>query len=230
MTHAHYDHYTPHMIDRLDGVFGLVDARANRRIAAQVAGNQVLDLGCGFGGLVDELRRQGREAVGIDLLDHQIEAGRRRFPEADLRLVEDGPLDFPDASFDTVILKDSLHHLAAEGDVEAAMREVARVCRRRVLVWEPNPSVPLRLGRTIIGHVDPMCPPAQARGILQAAGFVVRGVQYSDALAFPLSGGYVSRPLMPRAAVPVLFQLDDVLIRLLGRHAAWRYLMIAEKA
>jgi SAM-dependent methyltransferase len=218
------------MIDRLDGVFGLVDARANRRIAAQVAGNQVLDLGCGFGGLVDELRRQGREAVGIDLLDHQIEAGRRRFPEADLRLVEDGPLDFPDASFDTVILKDSLHHLAAEGDVEAAMREVARVCRRRVLVWEPNPSVPLRLGRTIIGHVDPMCPPEQARGILQAAGFAVRGVQYGDALAFPLSGGYVSRPLMPRAAVPVLFKVDDVLIRVLGRHAAWRYLMIAEKA
>ena len=229
MTHAHYDHYTPQMIDRLDGVFGIVDARVNCRIAQYVVGPRVLDFGCGFGSLVDHLRGAGDEAVGIDILDHQVEAGLRRFPLADLRLVTEGPLDFPDQSFDTVILKESLHHLAAEGDIVAATREIARVCRGRVVVYEPNPSIPLRLGRTIIGHVDPICPPADARQILERAGFAVREIHYSDALAFPLSGGYVSRPLMPRAAVPAVFAVDEVVVRLLGRFAAWRYLIVAEK-
>lgn len=229
MTHPHYAHYSPATIKRLDGLYGAVDERTNERLRASVIGPDVLDLGCGFGSLVEHLRRSGLNAVGIDLLDHQIYAGRERFPAADLRLVEPGPLPFPDSSFDTIVLKESLHHLAAEGKIADSMAELARVCRQRVVVFEPNPSIVLKIGRALIGHVDPHCPPPMARDFLKLGGFETRGVTFSDALAFPLSGGYVSRPLAPRSVARPLFALDNALIRALGRRVAWRYTMVADK-
>lgn len=168
---------------------------------------------------------RGLKAVGIDLLDDQIDAGRRRFPSADLRLVDEGPLPFPDGSFDTVVLKESLHHLAAEGDINAAMNEIVRVGCKRLIVFEPNPCVPLKVGRTLIGHVDPTCPPAMARSILEHSGFTITHLQYSDTLAFPLSGGYVSKPL---AGGPTIDRLDALLLRALGRRVAWRYLLVGD--
>jgi ubiquinone/menaquinone biosynthesis C-methylase UbiE len=225
VTHSHYDHYSSALINRLDGPYGAVDARANERIAGYVRGQHVLDLGCGFGSLVDYLATTcGLQAVGIDMLEDQVAAGRARFPAADLR-VGDGGLPFPDKSFDTVVLKESLHHLAAEGDVDSTMAEVVRVCRQRIIVFEPNPSIPLRLGRTLISHVDPTCTPAMARAILRSAGLSVASIEYSDALAFPLSGGYVGKPI---AGGGIVFGLDRVLLGLFGRHVAWRYLMVAD--
>ncbi|MBA2741621.1 MAG: class I SAM-dependent methyltransferase [Actinobacteria bacterium] len=223
--HENYRNYRAETINRLDGPYGFVDRRANEQIAAQVRGDSALDLGCGFGSLVDHLRRRGFDVVGVDLLDDQVVAGRKRFPDADLRVIAAGTLPFADGRFDTVILKESLHHLAAEGDIDVAMAEVTRVARRRVIVFEPNPSIPLRIGRTLIGHVDPTCPPEMAREILERAGLQIVHVGYSDALAFPLSGGYVGRPILGGR---VLFRLDDALLRIFGRSVAWRYLMVAD--
>jgi hypothetical protein len=116
------------------------------------------------------------------------------------------------------VLKESLHHLAAEADIDESISEVARVCRQRVVVVEPNPSFLLKIGRTLIRHLDPQCPPDLARDFLERGGhFKVRGVTFSEAIAFPLSGGYVARPLAPRSAAQLLFALDTVLIRILGR-------------
>jgi SAM-dependent methyltransferase len=230
VTHPNYAHYSPATIERLDGLYGAVDERINGRLRARIVGPDVLDLGCGFGSLVEHLRRHGLNAVGIDLLDHQVAAGHERFPAADLRLVETGPLPFPDSSFDTVVLKESLHHLAAEGDIAATMAELARVCRQRVLVFEPNPSLGLKVGRALIGHVDPLCPPGMARDFLDLGGFQVRSLTFSDALVFPLSGGYVSRPLVPRRVGRALFALDDALVRAFGRRVAWRYTLVADKS
>jgi hypothetical protein len=60
------------------------------------------------------VRGRGFDATGIDLLDLQVSPGRERFPDADLRVVTQGPLPFADLIFDTVVFKESLHHLAAE--------------------------------------------------------------------------------------------------------------------
>lgn len=227
--HAHYAHYDEQLVGRLDGPFGAVDARMNRRIAAQVVGRDVLDFGCGFGSLVAHLAAAGLDAIGVDLLDFQVAAGRARFPGVDLRTVPGDTLPFPDASFDTVVLKESLHHLAAEGDIAAHMAEVARVCRSRIIVLEPNPCLPLKIGRTLIGHVDPTCTPEDASRHVAEGGFTVRSCDYLDTLAFPLSGGYVGRPLLPLGLVRPVFMLDDVLARIGGRHLCWRYLLVADK-
>jgi hypothetical protein len=107
---------------------------------------------------------------------------------------------------------------------------MARVCSTRLVVFEPNPSLPLKIGRTLIGHVDPTLPVDAARPLLQKAGFQVKSVQYHASFAFPLSGGYVGKPLLPKRVPARLFDVDEGIVRVLGRSVAWRYLMVAEKS
>ncbi len=234
--HHHYDHYSPEMARRLDGFYGRVDERLNARIAAQVVGNSVLDIGCGFGGLTDHLRRRGLKSTGIDLLPECIAAGKARYPEADLRVAPSETLDFPDASFDTVVLKDTIHHIYEEDDVAAFLKDVRRIARRRLVVLDPNPMFILLAARRLIGHVDPVCRPADAVRVVTDAGFIAGPVSYSELFAFPMSGGYVGPvlvPAFPRALGSVVLALDAGLFALLdtvglGRFVAWRYLLIAD--
>jgi len=234
--HHHYDHYSPAMAARLDGFYGRVDERLNARIARWVDGDSVLDVGCGFGQLTDYLRRQGHAAVGVDLLAPCIEAGRARFPQADLRVAQSEDLDFPDKSFDTVVLKDTIHHIYEEDDVAAFLADVRRIARRRLVIQDPNPMPILLAARKLIGHVDPVCSPADARRVVTEAGFEVRHVEYSELFAFPASGGYVGpvlAPARPRWVGSALLGLDAGMLAAIGavglaRFVAWRYLLVAD--
>jgi phosphoethanolamine N-methyltransferase len=84
-------------------------------------GKQVLDIGCGIGG-IDMLlaeRFGARRVVGIDVEADNIERARRRAEAKGLaervsyRLVEPGPGPFPfdSASFDVVFSKDAIIHI-----------------------------------------------------------------------------------------------------------------------
>ena len=46
---------------------------------------------------------------------------------------------------------------------------------------------------------------------------------------FPLSGGYVARPLAPLAMAAPLFPIDDALVRAFKGALSWRYTMVADK-
>jgi len=234
--HHHYDHYSPAMAARLDGFYGRVDERLNGRIARWIAGESVLDVGCGFGQLTDYLRRQGRAAVGVDLLAPCIEAGRKRFPAADLRIAASEDLDFPEKSFDTVVLKDTIHHIYEEDDVAAFLAQVRRIARKRLVIQDPNPMPILLAARKLIGHVDPVCSPADARRVVTEAGFEGKHVEYSELFAFPMSGGYVGPvmvPARPRWLGGALLGTDEGLMAALraarlARFVAWRYLLVAD--
>jgi SAM-dependent methyltransferase len=234
--HVHYEHYSAAMIRRLDGFFGDVDQQMNERIARHVVGSSVLDIGCGFGNLVESLRKRGLDAVGVDMLPDCVIAGKDRFPEADLRVSTSARLEFDDKSFDTLILKDTIHHIFGEGDIRAFLEEAKRVCRRRIIVFDPNPMAILLLARRLIGHVDPICAPADASGALRSAGFAVASAEYSDVVAFPLSGGYVGPVVVPgtaaslrRLILNVDRWLERVLLKLrIERHFCWRYMLVGD--
>jgi phosphoethanolamine N-methyltransferase len=99
-----------------------------------LGGLEVLDIGCGIGG-VDLLlaRDYGAASVtGIDIEEPLVMRSRARAETAGLsdrltfQLVAPGPLPFADAAFDAVFSKDSMIHIP---DKEALYGEVFRVLR-----------------------------------------------------------------------------------------------------
>src|SRR5881394_3693803 len=69
---------------KYDGDFSLSLERAQRRkhdyVAEQIGigpGRRVLDLGCGWGPLLDDIRRRGATGVGVTLSSAQVAACRR---------------------------------------------------------------------------------------------------------------------------------------------------------
>ncbi len=99
-----------------------------------LTGRDVLDVGCGVGGIDLLLVRVhgARCVVGVDVEDGLVQAAASRAAAAALsdrlcfRTVEPGPLPFADGSFDVVFSKDAILHIA---DKEAFFREVYRVLR-----------------------------------------------------------------------------------------------------
>src|SRR5688572_21249690 len=65
----------------------------------------ILDYGCGYGRIVNELHNKGYEnVVGLDFSSQLISRGKRLFPTLNLNVIENPIIPYPDKSFDAVIL------------------------------------------------------------------------------------------------------------------------------
>lgn len=95
----------------------------------EARGEAVLDIACGTGRLAALLPGAAR-ITGIDLSQAALDAARIRHasdPRFDFTRMDATRLGFPEASFDTVLLRDGLDMLA---DPAAALAEAARVLAR----------------------------------------------------------------------------------------------------
>ncbi|MBN2215650.1 MAG: class I SAM-dependent methyltransferase [Bacteroidales bacterium] len=88
----------------------------------------VLDVGCGNGYLLKELKKAGYQAAGVDVFDSMedpgfeyIKAGAEKLP-------------FSDSSFDTVISTHTLEHII---DIRKAAEELKRVAAKQVISVVP---------------------------------------------------------------------------------------------
>lgn len=98
------------------------------------AGDKILDIGCGHGVNCMELNKRGFKCIGIEAnKSHSIEA--QKHIEAYHMQAE--KLEFPDKSFDTVIMLEVLEHLE---DPHAALKEIVRVTRKNLVLSVPNLS------------------------------------------------------------------------------------------
>jgi 2-polyprenyl-3-methyl-5-hydroxy-6-metoxy-1,4-benzoquinol methylase len=103
------------------------------------APDSVLDVGCGEGVLTREWagRLGTGRVVGVDLDDPKLrkewEANARS--NLEYRTAEADSLPFADREFDVVAAIEVLEHVS---DPDAALREMARVARRRLLVSVPR--------------------------------------------------------------------------------------------
>ena len=90
---------------------------------------RIADLGCGEGILVEELRQQGRDAIGVDL-NYESEAVVRD----DITRTQ-----FASESFDAILCLDVLEHLQFEDQVKA-LAEIQRLLRPdgRLIASLPN--------------------------------------------------------------------------------------------
>jgi ubiquinone/menaquinone biosynthesis C-methylase UbiE len=94
----------------------------------------VLDIGCGEGYVLDELRARGVANVqGVDIVDI------RRDKEYPFRLYDGQTLPFPDRSFDLVVLSFVLHHVPNDRKL-VLIEEALRVSRAKVVIVEDTPS------------------------------------------------------------------------------------------
>jgi 2-polyprenyl-3-methyl-5-hydroxy-6-metoxy-1,4-benzoquinol methylase len=126
-----------------------------------IAGERVLDVGCGEGRFAAELASAGARVVGIDVAEEPLRRARARHPQLDLRLVPaEGEWGLQDASFDVVWAGEVIEHLA---DTAAWLSEVRRVLRSggSLLLSTPahGPLTLMRLalsGRAFASHFDPL--------------------------------------------------------------------------
>ena len=99
-----------------------------------LVGDKILDAGCGGGGYVNYLTRQGLEVTGVDKFDEFLSVAREqnhrgRFVQGDLTALE-----FPDKTFDCTYCFDVLEHI----DDAAALAELARVTKGRIIIAVPR--------------------------------------------------------------------------------------------
>jgi SAM-dependent methyltransferase len=84
------------------------------RFCSLLAGRRVVELGCGGGVVLGGLAARGLCVTGVDFSRAQLERARVRCPGARLVHGDLAEVEFAPASFDGVLLYDSLWHLPCE--------------------------------------------------------------------------------------------------------------------
>jgi SAM-dependent methyltransferase len=217
-------------LKRLRGFYGAVAFDQNHSILQLVNGVTVLELGCGYGTFVEEARKRGKRAFGLDIDFETLEIGKRTYSFLQGRLIQGdiGHLPFKAKSFHAVVLRESLHHVTWE----EIFSEILRVCQMEVIIFEPNPNWFLRLARRIISHKDQEVPVKPLLRLLKEHGVGVQECHFRDLIAFPLSGGFVGWEFVPPIKIlfPLLLRIDRLfrgffhLIKIDGA-TCWRYLV-----
>jgi 2-polyprenyl-3-methyl-5-hydroxy-6-metoxy-1,4-benzoquinol methylase len=226
----------PH--ERLRSLWGLIDRQHNDLVTERLSGKRILDIGCGYGSLVAQLTEQGFDAEGIDYDEANIHVAQWLWPAAKIRRAEaENLLNYPDHAFDSIVLKDCMHHLVGEGDVNRAFRNFRRILipRGRIVVLDPNPMLILRIARRLASHVDPEASLDCTLRVLKENAYDIKGVTFYEVLGLPLSGGYVGVRFVPNmkiinCAVASLNRTLSAGINSigLGSQLCWRYVVHAD--
>ncbi len=150
--------------DRYDRVNAVMTFGQERRWRAVVAraldvqpGDRVLDLAAGTGASSVPIEALGARTVACDFSLGMLEVGRRQHPQLDFVAGDALALPFRDGAFDAVTISFGLRNVA---DVDAALRELARVTRPggRLVVLETSAPLrqPLRAGHEVyVNHLLP---------------------------------------------------------------------------
>jgi ubiquinone/menaquinone biosynthesis C-methylase UbiE len=142
---------------RFDRTLGWSFSRANRQLLSLVApcpGSRVLDVGCGTGILLDQMRKldQDLQLHGVDIAFQMATAARAKLPgSVSLHQASASSLPYCSNAFDYVTCATSFHHYP---DSLRALREMHRVLKPGGLValLDPFTNGPLR--RLLCGALD----------------------------------------------------------------------------
>src|SRR5262249_12286795 len=106
----------------------------------ELDGRDVVDVGCGDGGLVRRLAGLGARAIGVEVDAAVVAAAQGRQPVAGERYVHGTgqQLPLPDDSADVVVFLQSLHDVPPAA-MDAALAEAARVVRSGGAVYVQEP-------------------------------------------------------------------------------------------
>jgi SAM-dependent methyltransferase len=194
-------------------------------------GEEVLDIGCG-GGRLGTILAAAAGVTGIDIDEDALERARARhsaLPRFRFQRMDAARLEFPDASFDSALILDSLDGLA---EPALALAEASRVLAAggRLMVTAMNrESLPYRAMRRLALPVPGRgYSVAELTGMLRAAGLHVMrsdGILLSPGWALAGVGGAMG----PLEEDPEFVEAARVLGRRAGPEYAMGFSLVARK-
>ena len=215
---------------RLRRFYGSVASDQNRSILRFVTGEKLLELGCGYGTLLRDAAEGGKDVLGFDIDFDMLKMAGNLYPSIATKVVQGDMIHLPfkDKTFHTIVFRESLHHVSWE----KMLPEALRVCKKEIIVFEPNPNWVVRWCRRIISHEDQEIPLDPLLAQLKRHGVLIEELRFRDLFAFPLSGGFVGREWVPpiRILFPFLLYIDRMFQSFLcrvgiGKWVSWRYLV-----
>jgi 2-polyprenyl-3-methyl-5-hydroxy-6-metoxy-1,4-benzoquinol methylase len=100
----------------------------------------VLDVGCGHGKFMKQLNSEKQfEATGVEIFDEYITQAKNTDAYIDVVKQDIRKLDFPNMSFDAVMLSQVIEHLTKEEGLEI-MRRAEKIAEKVVIIATPNGS------------------------------------------------------------------------------------------
>ena len=227
-----------HPEKRLKQFWGQVDQKHIKAIGDHLLGDTILDMGCGLGTTTAFLSKMKFNCTGIDYDDAVIDYCKNKYPECSFQAANAEQLPFEDGRFDTVILRDALHHFYGEADFNRVKKEIARVSKShsRIIILDPNINFILKTARRISFHKDEECDYETATGIVKEMGYTIIHRGFNTLFSLPLSGGYVGinfvpniRPIQNALLGTELF-FEKVINKVgLSRQLCWRYVIVGQR-
>lgn len=154
-----------------------------------------LDLGCGTGFFLADVRRHARKAVGLDISFDMLALASKELPDSYTAQGDAENLPFADASFDAVFCKGSLHHTRDHAKFLAGCRRVLRPGGVLVLSEPCNDNPIIRVARFVLYRTSPHFHPddqgffeRQLKSMVEAAGFEVARSRKFGVLAYTFAG------------------------------------------
>lgn len=164
--------------------------RVRRKLVAKIVASylqgrsqklEILDVGCGTGGLMRELRQFG-DVSGVDVSPRAVAYCKERGLE-NVSLGDAANLPYPDGSFDIVVILDVLEHLKNDG---VGIREIKRVLTHGGMAIITVPAFIFLWGVTdVVSHHYRRYTRAQIKDQIRAAGLCVRYASYFNTFLFP---------------------------------------------
>jgi SAM-dependent methyltransferase len=154
------------------------------RVLPEYARARVLDIGCGTGFNLQELRALGvTGAVGLDLADKALAFCRGRGLRTLVRGDAARP-PFREASFDVVLALDLIEHVE---DDRAALDGLRRILRPggRLILFTPAFSF-LWSAQDRVSHHYRRYTAADLGGKLSASGYAIEKLSYANTILFPI--------------------------------------------
>lgn len=156
----------------------------------------LIDCGCGTGGVLDILSRHGK-AVGFDFSRDALEYARRR-GHARLARASIEKIPFKDAAFDGAVSLDVLYHRSVADDA-AALFEMSRVVRPGGFVILNLPAHDwLRGAHDVVIHTARRYRKSRIREMAAGSGLEIVRLSYFNCVLFPAV--VAARMLFRRAA------------------------------
>jgi SAM-dependent methyltransferase len=148
-------------------------------------GGPLVDVGCGYGFLIECARQFGIPAIGLEGAEPALVAGRQRHPQADIRAWQAGtPLDLPANFAGAVTLNEVIDHISLEHNRQL-FTDIHKTLRPGGVVIIKSPAKYNRFDKDT-GHVT-FFTPSEFRSFLESLRFEI------------LTQPYVPQPLLGKS-------------------------------